>query len=106
MNEMKNMISIMLGKMFIIETMLQKAPITNEPNLSQVPTVSKRNKAPVSEQKTVAMSPYSQSKSSSNYILLDSDDDELCRLIMITIILLYGYQYKIFSNLHHKDKSF
>jgi hypothetical protein len=76
MNEMKNMISIMLGKMFIIETMLQKAPITNEPNLSQVPTVSKRNKAPVSEQKTVAMSPYNQSKSSSNYILLDSDDDE------------------------------
>jgi hypothetical protein len=57
MNELKNLASIMLGKMVIMETLLQKQPKTTEPNLSQVSKVPKKNKASVPKPKNVAKSP-------------------------------------------------
>jgi hypothetical protein len=83
MNELKNLASIMLGKMVIMETLLQKQPKTTEPNLSQVPKVPKKNKASVPKPKNVAKSPKNgiPSKPSSehnadNFIMLSSDDDD------------------------------
>jgi hypothetical protein len=83
MNELKNLASIMLGKMVIMETLLQKQPKTTEPNLSQVSKVPKKNKASVPKPKNVAKSPKNgiPSKPSSghnvdNSIMLSSDDDD------------------------------
>ncbi|GAU22573.1 hypothetical protein TSUD_93410 [Trifolium subterraneum] len=69
MDELKNMVSVMLGKLVIIETMLQKPPKTSEP---------KRSKTPISKQKIVAKSPVSRSSSEynvDNVIFLSDDDD-------------------------------
>jgi hypothetical protein len=77
------MVSVMLSKIVMIETTLQKPTKTNGFNLSQgsLPT-SRRSKTTISEQNIVAKSPFSRSKSSSehnvdNVILLPSNTDDM-----------------------------
>jgi len=78
---LQNMATVMLCKIVMIESTLQKPTKIGGLNLSQgSPPTSKRSKNVVSEQNFVAKSPFSRSKSLSehnvdNVILLPEDDD-------------------------------
>jgi hypothetical protein len=83
LDELQNMANVMLSKIVMLESTMQKQKPTKIGglNLSQgSPPTSKRSKNVVSEQKFVAKSPFSRSKSLSdhnvdNVILLPDDDD-------------------------------